>query len=241
MSVCQVNFRRPQAILILVTAMLLAAGCGSGGGGVPTAPGIVTPPGGTGTNSLLVQASVQGRDASPGVFETVFTATVYDTLNLPATAATVSIMPPTGGSVSLPEVVGTPGTYRQTVGGYEAGTYTLSVTWGSESISSARVTGPTIHTITSPVANDALTAGQPITVTWNRTGPAQSAKVETRDYESVDEPDDLVSSIPGSGNPVSADQRVRVKRSNQTTITAGLPGSSFEATMRNTVEPLTAQ
>ncbi|MEK7315493.1 MAG: hypothetical protein AAB011_04885, partial [Candidatus Eisenbacteria bacterium] len=56
-----------------------------------------------------------------------------------------------------------------------------------------------------------------------------------------DELDDLASSIPASGNPVSADQRVRVKRSNQIAVTAGLPGSTFEATMRNTVEPLTAQ
>lgn len=241
MTVCQVNSCRPRVPLVLTSILILAAGCSSGGSGAPTAPGIVSPPGGTGTNSLLVQASVQGRDVSPGVFETSFTATVYDTLNLPATGATVSVSGPSGGPVSLPEVVGTPGTYQQTVAGYQPGTYTLSVAWGSESISGARVTGPTIHTITSPVANTALTAGQPITVTWSRMGLAQSAKVESRDYQSLDEPDDMVSSIPASGNPVSADQRVRVKRSNQTTITAGLPGSTFEATMRNTVEPLTAQ
>ncbi|MEK7315613.1 MAG: hypothetical protein AAB011_05495, partial [Candidatus Eisenbacteria bacterium] len=186
MLVRHLDARRLHATLVLATTVLLVVGCGGGGSGVPTAPGIVTPPGGTGTGSLLVQASVQGRDASPGVFETVFTATVYDTLNLPATAATVSVMGPSGGSVSLPEVVGTPGTYSQTVAGYQAGTYSLSVTWGSESISGARVTGPTIHTITSPVANSVLVAGQSITVSWSRTGPAQSAKVESRNYESTD-------------------------------------------------------
>lgn len=240
MSVCQVSPRRSLATVLSVIVIALT-GCGGGGGGTPTGPSVVTPPGGTGTGTLLVQATVQGRDSGPGVYETVYTASVFDTLNQPASAAVVTIAKPGGGSVIVPEVLGTPGTYQTTQAGYSPGTYTLSVTWGLESISGARVTGPTIHTITQPLPTATITAGQPISVTWSRTSPAQNAKVETRDYESLDESDDMASTIPGTGNPVRTDQRVRVKRSNQTAVTAGLPGSKFEAVMRNTVEPLTAQ
>jgi len=101
--------------------------------------------------------------------------------------------------------------------------------------------GPSVHTITSPAANATIPADQPITVTWSRTSPAQEAKVETRNYESLAESDDMASSVPSSGNPASVDQRVRVKRINKTTPAAGLPGSQFEAVVRTTVEPITAQ
>ncbi|MEK7348276.1 MAG: hypothetical protein AABZ94_05340 [Candidatus Eisenbacteria bacterium] len=231
---------RATTTIVISMIALAASGCG-GGSSAPTAPGIGTPAGGTGTTTLLVQASVEGRDLSPGVFETVFTASVYDTLNLPASGATVSVTLPSGLAVVLAEDIGTPGTYRHTRSSYLPGTYTLSATWGTDAISGVRVVGPTVHTITSPAANATIAADQPITVTWNRTSPAQEAKVETRNYESLAETDDMASSIPSSGNPASLDQRVRVKRINKTTITAGLPGSRLEAVLRTTVEPITAQ
>ena len=227
-------------LLVLSLVVLTAAGCG-GSRSAPTAPSIVAPAGGTGTSTLLVQASVEGKDLSPGVFETIFTATVYDTLNLPTSGATVSITPPMGVAVTLAEDLGTPGTYRFTSSGYQAGTFTLSVTRGADAIAGVRVVGPTVHTITSPAANATVTADQPIVVTWSRSSLAQEAKVETRNYESLAETDDMASSIPSSGNPARPDQRVRVKRINKTTPTAGLPGSRFEAVIRTTVEPITAQ
>ncbi len=219
----------------LAALTLAFAGCSKS----PSRPGASTPPGGTGTNTLLVTADVAGSDVAPGVFSTDLTVSVSDTTGAPVSGATVQFMTPTG-AVALPEDGATPGTYRTSRSGYAMGTYTLDVTRGADRVSGAWVVAPDVHTITAPAPNDTIPATSPLGVSWNRVSIAQEALIESRDYQSAAEPDDGTSQVPPSGNPARADQRIRVFRLNRTLITGGRPGSELEATIRNSVDPVVA-
>jgi hypothetical protein len=217
--------------------LTLGAGCGSDN---PAGPGGGSPPGGSGTGTLLVQADVSGSDVGSGVFQTDFTVTLRDTLGATVSGASVGVSTPTG-SVILAEDGAVPGTYRAARAGYAPGTCQLTVSRGADGVSSVWVVAPDVHTVTSPAANDTVAAGQPLNVTWTRSRASLEVTLETRDYQSTaPELDDGVSVVPAPGNPARGDQRVRVFRLNRTLMAGGLPGSRFEARIRNSIEPVVA-
>ena len=205
------------------------------GGGLADSPGS-----GTGTLRVVVQA--EGRDTGPGTFETDFFATVTDTTGAPVSGATVTISGGFG-TVTLSEDTLAAGDYSLMMHpGYAGGLYTLNVTSGADNVTSVRATAPTLHTITSPVANAVTTADVPISVTWSRSTLADESRVESRDYTGpwvAGDPGTLT--VPDTGNPVRTDQRFRIKRRNVQPAAGGLPGSQLTVRIRVSVEPVICQ
>ena len=152
------------AILMIVSLALLLSGCG---GDSNTVNSIL--PTETGSNSLQVDAEVNGSDAGSGLFTTQFKVTLLDALNAPVTNATVSITHSTLGAMSLIWDTLTASDYKASVSGYYPGTYTLNVQRGADYLTNGRVSGPDIHSVTYPTLNDTIPLNAPITVLWTRT------------------------------------------------------------------------
>lgn len=225
----------------LAAAALLLAACGSDN--KPTGPGIS---GETGSTSLLVVAEVRGQeDIGSGQFSTAFRVNISDSAAQGINDAAVTIYHATLGAIQLPWDSITPGQYSASANVYEAGLYTLNVRRGSDSLVNARVIGPDLHAIVAPSAGDTLQQDQPFNVIWTRLTAAAKVEVETLDYGPVLATDAGAADtgsyqVPASFVPRD-DQRIRVYRSNQTLLTRGLPGSTFEAEIRNAVEPIRVQ
>ena len=105
-----------------------------------------------------------------------------------------------------------------------------------------RVIATGLHVITFATLTDSIAINLALTTLWTRQVPAQIVEVETRDLQptlasSVGDSDDGSFIIPASSTPRN-DQRIRIKRSNVTTLTKGMVGSTFKAEIRNAVEPL---
>jgi len=224
-----------RSFLILATAMLLSA-CGSDNG---TGSAIVPE---SGSSSLMVNAEVNGSDAGSGLYTTDFEVTIADSLGAAVNNATVTISHSTLGVISIAWDTLQPGVYSASRNSYTSGTYTLNVTRGTESLRNGRVVAPDLHSITFPTLSDTIAVNMPITTLWTRLAPAQIVEVETRDLlpmlaSSIGDSDDGSFVIPAS-TTLRDDQRIRIKRSNMTTLTTGRTGSTFKASIRNAVEPL---
>ena len=196
----------------------------------------------TGSNTLSVDASVEGQDAGGDTFTTAFQVTVTDVDELPINDATVTISHAVHGATQLILDTLSPGTYKASLSSYEPGQYTLNITRGSDYLANARVTGPDIHQIIFPTLNDTIPLNTGFTTLWTRDVAAGEVEVETRDYgpvlsSSVGDSDDGTYAIPGSST-VRDDQRIRVTRINTMTPVGALAGSSFEVSIRNSIEPL---
>lgn len=198
-----------------------------------------------GSNSLLVIADVDGNDDGQGGFTTTFTVDVSDSLGAVVTDAAVTITNSALGVVTLAMDTTNPGTYVASNATYVAGTYWLSVRTGTDSLVNGRVFGPDPHTITYPTTSDTLFTDGPFTVLWTRIYSTEEVEIQTRDFEitlstSTTSPDTGSYTV-ASGGTVRSDQRIRVTRINKTALTTGLSGSVFEASLRNTVEPIVVQ
>lgn len=224
-------------LLTSVMTLLVTSGCG-GDNGVKPKPqdqGVTL-----GGGNLVVQASATGLDTAPGTFTTDFEAVLADTLGAAVTGATVEITDD-GGSVTLMEEAGTPGTYRASRAGLPSGTLSLDVTAGAAQLLGVTVSAPDLHTITSHAPNDVVQASHPIQLTWSRAAAATEAVIETKDYQGGPEADDGTKTIPTPGNPARNDQCIRVTRTNRVAVAGAGPGSAFQASVRNSVEPIVAQ
>ncbi|MCH9031107.1 MAG: hypothetical protein IIB00_02465 [candidate division Zixibacteria bacterium] len=198
-----------------------------------------------GSNSLLVIADVDGIDIAPGVFTTSFNVDVTDSLGADVIDAVVTITHSALGVVTLPMDALNPGTYVALTNNYFAGTYWLSVRRGTDSLINGRVFGPDIHTIVYPTTSDTLFTDGPFTVLWTRIYSTEEVEIETRDFQttlstSTTSPDTGSYTV-SSGGTVRNDQRIRVSRANTTVLTTGWTGSNFEASIRNTNEPIVVQ
>ncbi len=101
--------------------------------------------------------------------------------------------------------------------------------------------GPGVHTITAPLANDTLTAGQSLLVTWTSPSQAKSAELETQDYGPVVVPDTGAAMVPSVEILARIDERIRIFRFNEVGINGGLIGSRLRVEVRQTVEPIVIQ
>lgn len=163
-----------------------------------------------------------------------------DTLGAAQSGATVTVTD-TLGSLTLAEDSGSPGTYRASRSGYSPGTLTLDVSVGSAQVTGVQVVAPDIHTITSPAANQTIQANHPIQMTWTMAAAALEAWYETKDMAGAPTTDNGRVTVPTPANPARPDQRFSVIRLNRTSITSAASGSTFEASVRNSVEPVNAQ
>ena len=225
--------------LIVALMSLVTVSCGSDSATDPVEIPEV------GSNSLLVIADVNGSDIGQGVFTTSFIVDVSDSLGADVTDAIVTINHSVLGVVTLAMDTLIPGRYWATNNNYYAGTYWVSVRRGTDSLVNGRVFGPDLHTITYPTTSDTLFTDVAFTVLWTRIYSTETVEIETRDFQttlstSTKSPDTGSYSIP-SGGSARNDQRVRVKRINSTVLTTGRTGSNFEASIRNSVEPIVVQ
>lgn len=220
---------------ILLTALLLS-GCG---GGSSTGPTTIFE---TGSSSLLVNAGIDGLDQGGGIFTTNYLVSVFDSLGAPVNDAIVTISHSQLGTIALALDTAILGNYKVSQFGYSFGTYTLNVSRGTDFITNASVFAPDVHTILYPTPSDTLSQNSAFTVLWSRQYQSSVVEIETRDFgpvlaADVGFPDNGSYIIPASSTP-RTDQRIRIKRSNSVTLNSGLAGSSFNAKIRNTVEPI---
>lgn len=195
---------------------------------------------GTGTNTMLVTADIEGQDVSGG-FVTAFTVSLRDVAGTPVSGATVTVQNNTLGTTNLLELSAGTGDYEATVNTFAPGDYRLAVVKGTQNVQGVVVGGISAHRIASPVANATVTANQPMTVTWTRPSEAIAVDLDTRDFSAQGIPDAATYTVPAGNNPARPDQRIRVWRYNQVDIAGGLFGSRLKLSIRNTVEPVIVQ
>jgi len=195
---------------------------------------------GTGTNTMLVDAEIEGQDVAGG-FVTQFEVALRDQAGNAISGATVRVTNNTLGTVNLLELSAGSGDYEATVNTFAAGDYRLSVVRGADNVQGVVVGGIAAHLISSPTANTTVAANQPMTVTWTRPSEAVAADLETQDFSAQGIPDLATYTIPAGNNPPRTDQRIRVWRYNEVNIDGGLFGSRLKLSIRNTVEPVVVQ
>jgi hypothetical protein len=231
------TIRAANTLFGIVAAVVLGA-CSSS-----TGPATSRNNPGTGTSTLKVTADIDANDDPTiiGGFSTDYTVSVRDGLANKVSGATVTIANPSLGTITLPETAPGSGDYSLTGNTFPNGDFELNVVKATDNVKGVVLGGPGVHSITTPVANATVTAGQPLTVRWTVPSQAQSAEVETNNFGPVALPDTGAYVISGANNPANASQRVRVFRFNEVTIAGGLPGSRLRVQVRKTVEPITVQ
>ena len=225
-----------------IAAVVVPIAIWSCGSDKPIGPGSITE---SGSNSLQVNADINGTDIGGGFFATNMIVVVRDSFSLPVNDAVVTINHGSFGTMTLPWDSLVPGQYTSVLLSYDEGDYTLNVTRGTDFISNARIFGPDIHSILYPTSADTLRQDSAFTVLWSRTNAADAVEIETRDYgptlvTGTGSIDDGSFEIPASMTARS-DQRIRIWRSNTTVLTTGWPGSDFEVVIRNSVESIVVQ
>lgn len=231
--------RTMNRVTYLVAAFGLAlAGCGDSATS-PSGPAPARNDPGTGTQTIMVTADIEGKDV-PGGFVTDFEVQLREALGDPISGATVTVRNANLGTLNLLED-GTGGDYIATVNTFAAGDYELNVTRGPDNVRGVLVGGMAAHTILSPQANDTLLAAQSMMITWNRPSQAAAADVETQDFAVEGIVDAGSFTISAVDNPRRDDQRIRVWRFNRVDIAGGLFGSRLKLKIRNTVEPVVVQ
>jgi hypothetical protein len=195
---------------------------------------------GTGTNTMLVTADIEGQDVAGG-FVTQFDVSLRNSAGVPISGATVTVLNNSLGTTNLLELSAGSGDYEATVNTFAPGDYRFAVVRGTDNVQGVVVGGISAHQIASPSANATISANQPMTVTWTRPSEAVAVDLETRDFIAEGIPDAANYTIPAGNNPARPDQRIRVWRYNQVDIAGGLFGSRLKLSIRNTVEPVVVQ
>ncbi|GAC1649971.1 MAG: hypothetical protein NVS4B3_07920 [Gemmatimonadaceae bacterium] len=223
--------------LIGLAGVALVAACGGNSG---TGPAASRNNPGTGSATLLVTADIDAVNV-PGGFRTDYLVSLRDKLGATVSGATVTISNSTIGTLTLPEVAGTPGDYFNTQGTFPGGDFRLAVTRGTDNVQGVVLGGPSVHTMLAPQNGAVVPALQPLAVSWTVGSAAKAAILDTRNFGPISLPDNGSYTIAGANNPANANQRVRVKRYNEVDIAGGQPGSRLRVIVENTVEPLNVQ
>lgn len=229
-----------KAISAAVSAILVAAACGTSTG---PAPSHDTP--GTGSSTLRVVAEINANDdPANGSLSTDYFVTVRDGAGFAVPGATVTITNRSfsGGKITLPETATGSGNYQLISNGFPSGDFQLDIVHGADNVRGVIVGGPRPHNITTPVKNATVAADQPVLVRWTVPARAKSARIHTLNFGPVTIPDSGAYQIPGGvANPARPDQRIQVFRFNEMEIAGGLPNSLLRVTVRKTVEPVIVQ
>ncbi len=224
----------PFPSFILISFVLLACG---GGGTQPTVTRT-----GDGSSTLRVTARFSaspngGEEARDEQAMNVdLEVDVRDAAGDDVTGATV-VVDTEFGAVTLTEG----GCSRRYCGrqiGY-ASVYRLSVVRGPDRLDGVAVSGPSFHSIVEPTLGATASASAPLLVRWAPSGDADRVSIETRDFERELAEDLGAFEIPAgnlrSDGDEPEDERVRVRRERQVTLTGGLSGSTIEVAVRNGV------
>lgn len=198
------------------------------------------PSGGTGTNSLRVDATISASEERDNAsvaadFRAELTVDVTRGDGSPVTDAQV-VVSSAGGEVTLAHQGG--GRYEGTQNGYWQ-SYGLRVIAGSERVEGVRGVGPAIHTFTAPTENAIHPAGSPLEVRWQPAGGTDEATLETDDFARQTVSDSGSFTVPAAALSGKAgedqEDRVRVRRTTVQPIDGGLAGSDLTVRLRNEV------
>ena len=196
---------------------------------------------GSGSNTMLVIANVTANDLGGGLFTTDFNVTLTDALAAPVSGATVTITNAVLGPIVLGETGPGSGVYIGIALQFPGGDFQLDIVRGTDFVQGVAARGPGVHTITAPIVDEIVAAGQDLTVTWSMPSQAKFAEIETRDYAALQLLDDGSVTIPGLNNPVNLSQRLRLFRFNDVDIAGGLLGSRLQIKIRSEIEPYVVQ
>lgn len=196
---------------------------------------------GTGSGTMLVIANVSANDIGGGLFNTDFSVTLTDAGAAPVGGATVTVTNLVLGAVVLTETGPGTGIYTAAASQFPGGDFQLDVVRGLDNVHDVVARGPGVHTISSPLANDTVTVGQDLPVTWTVPSQAKFAEIETRDFAQLQLLDDGSFVIPGANNPANANQRIRLFRFNEVDVAGGLAGSRLQIKIRAQVEPVVVE
>ncbi len=202
-----------RATYLVAAFGLVLAGCGDSATS-PTGPAPARNDPGTGTQTMLVKADIEGQDV-PGGFVTEFDVGLRDAVGDPISGAVVTVRNPNLGTLNLLETGVGSGDYEATVNTFASGDYELNVVRGPDNVLGVVVGGMAAHSILSPQANDTLLAAQSMMITWNRPSTAAAADVETLDFGVEGIADAGSFMIAAVDNPARDDQRIRVWRFNR--------------------------
>ena len=196
---------------------------------------------GTGTSTLKVVATATVTSSTTAPL-TVLNVTVDNAQNQNVSNATVTINNAgLGGDVALTESPAGSGVYTASMSSLPTGDFTLSVVNGTDTVAGVVLGNPGAHTVNAPTANSTVTANQPLDISWTTPSTAKTATISTRDFPATQVPDTGAYTIAAANNPARTNQRVIVKRSNDTTPAGALTGSLFSVDVTNTVTPFTVQ
>ncbi|MFL5309222.1 MAG: hypothetical protein ACJ79H_02095 [Myxococcales bacterium] len=197
---------------------------------------------GTGTNTLKVVGSVTAASTPTTTApQTTFSVTVVDGAGATVNGATVTVLNSSvpDGVVNLTQAA-PGGAYTGTVASYPSGDFRLNVVKGTDNVQGVVVGGVGMHTINAPALNGTATAGQPLEVTWTTPAVAKQVSVATRDMQAL-APDTGDFIISGAQNPLRANQRVIITRTNEVEAAGGLLGSGLNVSFANRIDPYTVQ
>lgn len=226
---------------VVVFRVLLLSGCATESPTDPSTSGMLPASPGHGSGTLQVVGEAAIEDAGANDYLTIFSATVSDSLGAPVSGASVTFEGAFG-RWTLAEDDATPGYYTSSRTGFVAGSYTLNVRAGADSLAGLTAWAPQMHAITDPVPNQTVTADAALNVRWTIPEKAYECRLTTRDYDSGWIYGDTQTLwVPSVGNPPRNDQRIRVLRRNLQLTTEGLSISRLSVSIRRTVEPIIAQ
>jgi hypothetical protein len=200
----------------------------------PTGPVNDTNSGGTGNQTLFVQAIVDVDEVTGG-FLTEFRVTVSDRNQEPVSEAEVVIE---GGFAAMTLEEGSEGFYSAEFTGAASGTLKLRVQKDTMYVRDVVLGNIGIHAILEPEDSDTVPAGVPLVVSWVSDREAPFARLSTRDATFENVPDMGEFTIPDDENPARTNQRVELLRFNEVQIAGGLRDSYFRMEVKRTVEPV---
>lgn len=201
--------------------------------------------GGTGSNTLLVDADVEATpEVSNGSSAADFTTDFHVRLEKNGADVTTGevVVASDGGEVALVWDDAN-GEWRGTQAGYLRG-YELHVTSGDDYVHGVRLTGPDLHVFTSPDGTAAIDATAPLEVTWSREAEAGSAEIETREMDSVTIADSGRFELPlgtlRSSPDQTEDDEIRLTRSARIVPDGAVGGSELRVRIENRIELVVA-
>ena len=231
-----------RAALLAVIAVALAAACDSGAGG--SGDGEPTPDPGEGSGTLRVTATLGVDEAvgdarRNGDLDTTFTVQVTRS-DEPVLDATVVFATPSGDKLLATDEAAADGVYRGSHAGYHR-VYDLSVVAGADRLT-ARIVGPTLHTIgapTIPREEGTIPPGTAIDIRWDAADTAEAVFVRVGDYTVDELPDNRSHTVPADAalGDEGRELRVEVRREIRMGLAGGAAGSEAVVRVRNRTWP----
>lgn len=122
--------------------------------------------------------------------------------------------------------------------------YRLAAKADADYVDGVRVDGPSVHTFTAPLPGATVDTQLPVTVTWTKSGTAETARIDTDKLDELVIPDSGSYAIPAGGFKSKSgeveQERIRLDRSQRVTPLGAVAGSELRVTVRNEISVVVA-